>query len=398
MASSTPCDATAPLSHVLVAVETFSGYQRRIVQGVIAYAGRHRPTWDFLFDPRPAVNRAEKLGRFPDAEGVIAHLDPREPAVGLAMRRFRERGVPVVVVEQLPAEGVPAVLIDNGAIGRMAFDHLRGKGFTRFAFLGGPGPWVFAERRAAFAAAVEGAGMGGVLEPPPGSEDWGMSAGSRDAMRAWVAGLPKPVGLLAANVDLARRAASACREVGAAVPESVAVLGVDHDELVSQLTVPPLSVIDHGMERAGFEAAALLDRLMRGEPPPADPVVLPPAGVIERQSTDTLAVEDEDVREAVRLIREGAADGLGVPGVLRAIPVSRRKLELGFRRHLGRTMHGEVVRVRVERAKRLLAETEMPLPEVAERCAFRHASRLSEAFARHVGRTPSAYRRASRGG
>ena len=383
---------------VLLAVDVFAGYQRRIVRGVLDYEARHRRGWRFLFDPRPAADAGERLGRYGDADAVVLHGPHQTREAGRLVGRFRRRGVPVVFAGHA-VEGLPCACPDEAAVGRMAFEHLRGKGFARFAYFATPpGQPVFDARFAGLTAAA--GGLGPVVRSPDACAADGPRG--RRALVGWVASLETPVGLLCGNIDFARRAAGACAEAGVDVPTRVGVLGVDPDDLFCDMVHPPLSTIDHGMRRVGYEAARLLDRLLRGETVPDRPVVVPPAGVEQRQSTDTLAVEDQDVAAVLRAIDAGLEEeSVGARDLIEAAAVGRRSLEQRFKRAVGRGVQEELVRRRIERAKALLAEAgpfgPMKLPEVAARCGFANAARLSEAFVRVAGVRPGRWRQSVSG-
>jgi LacI family transcriptional regulator len=167
--------------------------------------------------------------------------------------------------------------------------------------------------------------------------------------------------------------------------------------LLCDLASPPLSSVIPNTHRTGYEAAALLDRLMAGQRVAAKPHLIAPLGVAARQSTDVLAVDDRDVARAVQFIREHACGGINVADVLRAVPLSRRVLEQRFRRLLGHTPHEEILHVRLDRVKQLLAETDLPLYLIADRTGFEHVEYLSVVFKRDTGRTTSACREAARG-
>jgi LacI family transcriptional regulator len=192
----------------------------------------------------------------------------------------------------------------------------------------------------------------------------------------------------------ARHVLDACRRVGLAVPDQVAVVGVDNDEFLCNLSDPPLSSVAPDTRRTGYEAAALLDRLMSGrEKSRGQSTFVQPLGVVARRSTDVLALADPDVSAAVRFIREHACDGIAVKDVLDEVPLSRRVLEGRFRKLFGRTPHDEIARVRFERVRRLLRETSLPLAEVAQRSGFRNAEYLATAFRREFAMSPNDYRR-----
>jgi LacI family transcriptional regulator len=277
----------------------------------------------------------------------------------------------------------------------MAFQHLRDKGLRRFAF-SSLDLWPMSERREAFKRIVAEAGFEPVDTFSIDPRHQSMNPGQRDALRQWVAGLQKPVGLFCASIAEAWRVVEACHQLGVHVPDEVAVVGCDKDDLTCVFTHPPLSTIDHGMEHAGYEAAALLHRLMDGEPAPKEPLLIAPVGVIERQSSDTLAIEDANVRDAMRYIREAALRGIAPGDVVEQVLVGRRRLEMRFKEVVGRTIQQQIVHERVEHARHLLINTELSLADIGRRCCFDHVSRLSEAFTRVVGTPPSVYRRESR--
>jgi LacI family transcriptional regulator len=209
----------------------------------------------------------------------------------------------------------------------------------------------------------------------------------------WIHSLPKPLGLMACNDFRGIQALDACRRAGIAVPEEMAVIGVDNEELVCKLAYPPLSSVVPNARRIGYEAAALLDRLMRGEPEPTIPLAIPPLEVITRLSTDVNAIADPDVAAAMRFIREHACEGIGVDEVLAQVPVSRSVLQRRFRSLLGRSIHAVIAAVRLQRAKQLLVETDLSLAVIAKRTGFSHVEYLCAAFRQAVGLPPGAYRR-----
>ena len=204
--------------------------------------------------------------------------------------------------------------------------------------------------------------------------------------------LPKPAGVFAAYDIKGRQLLDACRDAGVAVPEEIAVVGVDNDELLCGLATPPLSSVIPNTRRTGYEAARLLDRMLQGEEVPPEGHFIPPLGVHARQSTDILAVEDREIAAAMRFIREQACDGITVEDVLRAVPLSRRVLERRFRAVVGRTPHEEILRLRLDRVKQLLAETDLSLERISTLAGFAHPEYMSVAFKREIGVTPGCHR------
>jgi LacI family transcriptional regulator len=185
----------------------------------------------------------------------------------------------------------------------------------------------------------------------------------------------------------------ACRRVNVQVPDEVAVIGVDNDEFLCNLSSPPLSSVNINSQQVGYEAAVLLDRMMAGEPAPTQPLLLTPHSVVPRESTNVLATEDRDLAAAIRFIREHACDGLRLKDCVREIGLSRRELERRMRKLLGRSPKEEITRVQIERAKELLAETDLPGSAIAEKCGYSQPRYFNQVFHGRVGLPPGAYRR-----
>jgi LacI family transcriptional regulator len=177
------------------------------------------------------------------------------------------------------------------------------------------------------------------------------------------------------------------------VPDDVAIVGCDNDELICTLAHPPLTSIQNAGERTAFEAARMLERWLDGHPPPEEPLLLPPGGLVVRQSSDILTIPDEDIRAAVRFIRDHIEELIGVEDVLRAVMISRRSLERKFKTILGRSPLDEIRRVRIERVKQLLTASDMPMPEIAARAGFSGPDRLAVVFRDETGMAPTDYRK-----
>jgi LacI family transcriptional regulator len=207
-----------------------------------------------------------------------------------------------------------------------------------------------------------------------------------------LSGLPKPVAVFACYDNRGQQVLEACRRAGLAVPEDVAVLGVDNDEVLCLLSPPPLSSVILNPRRAGWEAAALLALMMGGEKVSDEPLLIPSIGIATRQSSDILAVGDAKLAAALRYIREHACEGIRVSDVLRHCPMARRALEEKFHRFIGRTPRQEILRVRINRVKELLIGTGLPVGEIAERAGFEPET-LSSVFRQVTNLAPSEYRR-----
>lgn len=208
----------------------------------------------------------------------------------------------------------------------------------------------------------------------------------------WIKRLPKPVGVMACNDMRGQQVLNTCRALGVAVPDEVAVIGVDNDEVLCTLSDPPLSSVVPDTERIGYETATLLDRMMRGGRGPDGQIFIKPKAIITRRSTEVLAVEDRQIAAATRFIREHACEGIDVSDVLRVVPMSRSTLDRRFFALMNCSPKDEILRVRLNRAKQLLAETNLSLPLIAEKLGLEHAEYLSRIFKKRVGLTPSEFR------
>jgi LacI family transcriptional regulator len=298
----------------------------------------------------------------------------------------------------LPGLKVPTVDVDHVAVGRLAADYFLERKFDHFGFFGSESAAYSRIREAAFRDRVAEAGhavsschteyLADLATPAL----WKKSA---QKTRRWLRKLTKPAAILCCEDAPARYLADVCRQIGLRIPEDVALLGSGNDDLECGLTQPALSSIAVPSQRVGYEAAALLDRLMSGEPHPREPLLVPPLHVVTRHSTDIMAIEDEIVQAALQYIRRHAWEAMSVAKLAHGIAVGRRLLERRFRSVLGRSVLEEIYRLRIARAKQLLTDTHLPIATVAERSGFPNTRRLDVVFAKRTGVTPTAYRRQS---
>jgi LacI family transcriptional regulator len=202
----------------------------------------------------------------------------------------------------------------------------------------------------------------------------------------------RQIGVFAANDIVATDVLDAADRAGLVVPDEIAVMGVDNDLVVTELASTPLTSVDTARERVGYEAAALLDRIIDGEPPPTAPVLVEPAGVVVRHSTQVFAVSDPDIAKAIRFIRDNFRNPITVAEVAEATFLSRRRLQDRFLRVLGHGMNDEIARQRLEFCKHLLTQTTHKISLIAPMAGFGDVNRLGKTFKRHVGMTPQEYR------
>jgi LacI family transcriptional regulator len=361
---------------VALLIETSNAYARGLLAGIMAYVRQHKP-WSIYL---PELGRGDMPPRW-RGDGIIARIETKEIA-----RAVARSGLPVVDVSAgRHIKTIPWVETDDAEITRLAVDHLLERGFRHLAFCGEARFNWSRWRSDQFRKLVRG----GHVYESSGTEAWSQE---HNSLLAWVRKLPRPVGIMACYDIKAQQLLDVCRENGVAVPEEVAVIGVDNDPLLCSLTSPPLSSVIPNTHRTGYEAAALLDRAMNGERIAAKGHLIPPIGVETRQSTDVLALADREIAVAVRFIREHACDGATIGDLLRVVPLSRRVMEARYRKATGRTPHQDLVRFRIDRVKQLLAETDHSLERIATLAGFDHPEYMSVAFKRESGTTPGRFR------
>lgn len=376
-----------PRLRVALLIETSNRYGRDLLHGVHDWVSANEP-WSIRLTEQARRAPLPAWLRHWQGDGIIARVDSAATAAAL-----RRTGLPVVDVsaERVKSE-FPRVSIDNGAVAQLAAAHLLERRLRHFAFCGDDQYLWSRQRGAAFAQVLRGQGYRPTAFSLPRRLRLGWEQETQ-AMANWLAGLPKPVGVFACFDGRAQQVLEACQVAGLAVPEAVAVLGVDDDEVVCELSDPPLSSVLPNARRTGYEAAALLARLMAGRKLVlADSKEIEPIRVVERRSTEALAVADRHVAAALRFIRDHAHDGIGVKDVLRAVPVSRTLLERKFSHLVGESPHRQIRRHQLDKARQLLAETGLPVARIADMTGFESASYLSAVFRRETGETPRAYR------
>ena len=366
--------------HVAVLIETSSAYGRGLIRGIAEYV-QSQTAWSLRLEETGPVRTVPAWMRRWHGQGIIARLET--PSIA---RSLLAKGVPLVNVSGCASPtGVPHVDLDNGGVCRMAVDHLVQRGFRHFAYSGNPRFQWSRWRREHFTrevAAVTGAS-------PFECEN---STGDDRRLDAWLKALPKPVAILACNDQRGCAVLQACQRIGLAVPQEVAVLGVDNDEILCTLARPPLSSVVPDPRGIGYMAAQTLHELLQGHGTNTMERWVQPLTVCSRQSTDATAVNNWHVSQSLRIIQGQAVRDLHVDDVAAQVQTSRRYLEERFRAMLGCSIHDEIFRVRMASAQRLLSTTDLPLKDVAARSGFRRADYLSTVFREKLGVSPREYR------
>jgi LacI family transcriptional regulator len=379
-----------PPVKVALLIETSNAYARGLLRGIVSYIREHRP-WSLHLSEHNRGDQPPSWLSHWDGHGIIARIE--NPAIAAALKHVSVPIVDVSAARLIPS--LPWFETDDGAIAHLAAEHLLERGFKHFGYAGDARFNWSKWRCEHFQNSLRAASYDCHIFPAPrdSHEDHEKQVAE---LAKWVRSIPKPVGIMACYDFRGQQVLDACRRLGLAVPDEVAVIGVDNDELLCELSNPPLTSVIPNMHRTGYEAAALMDQMIAGKTARGETHLIPPLGIATRQSTDVLVIEDRNVARAVHYIRQNACAGIQVKDVLRVVPQSRTLLESRFKRLIGRTPHEEILRVRLNRVKELLVETDLSLDEIAERTAFNHVEYLSVAFRREIGIPPSQFRAQNR--
>ena len=368
-----------------------SVYGRDIMLGATQYINAHCQ-WDI----HGVVCRVlDKTIDWPICEGAItAGLAPAVFSVVCARSRH------VVSCSSVnKSSNACMVCLDYAATGKMAAEHLIECGLQNFSYYGELGKLPSTQRAEGFAAAVCRRGLSYIPCPLTFSGlDNSVHAKPWIELTDWLKNLPKPIGIMAYDDAAGYYLSAACRHSGINVPEQIAIIGVNNDKLFCEIACTPLSSVETQFTRFGFAAAHMLDRLLQGEQlsEQETDVRITPIGVVKRRSTDLLAVNDPQLAEALRFIRQHACEPCSVEQVTQHVAMGRSVLERRLMQKVGRTPGEEIMRIRIDTAKRLLQQTELRLHDIATQCGFSCDSSFARAFHNAVGDTPLAYRRTAK--
>lgn len=380
---------------VALFVESSSAYGRGVLRGIRRYVADHQ-SWSILWKQLDIITPLPRDLANWEIDGLISRSTDPEMAEQLQSARF-----PVVdLTDRHKDFGLNHIWTDNQAVGQIAAEHLIERRFRHFAFVGYEKERWCIDRCNSFQEELAQHGftchtyLKGDLnlshEPLPDQ---------RDHLAEWLKSLPQPVGIMACHDVRGHQILDVLSELEISVPENAAVIGCDDDELRCQFTSPPMSSVRPNSDLIGYRSAFLLDELMaKRQQSPLPTEYIAPLGITIRHSSDILAIEDQDIAMAVKLIREHALEGITVKDILTQVPVSRSYLERGMRRFLKRSPQAEIRNIQLKRVRQLLSETEFPLSEIAHQCGFQHPEYMSVVFKRELGETPGQYRKRTRMG
>lgn len=378
------------MKHVAILIETSREYGRGLLRGIARY-NREHGNWLTYFEPQGLGDVPPRWLKTWKGDGILARIDNLPTAAVL-----RAKEVPIVNLRGvLSVLEFPFIGSDNKAVGRLAANHFLERGFKHMGFCGfgeqaHPGLMKRGECFRDFLetrnCTCEILNVAGGL----GKSNWERQ---QKQISRWIEQLPKPVGVMTANDDIGLQVLDACRRVNVSVPDEVAVLGVDNDEYLCEMSIPPLSSIDINSDETGYLAAALLADMMKGKKPPARMPLVKPGGIVVRRSTDVLATSDQEVIKAAQFIRAHACRQIKVTDVLQHAAVSRSSLAPRFKRVLGQTMHQYMLQVQLDHALKLLLETNYPIKRIAHDTGFKSVHYFTRVFSAAKGESPAALRR-----
>lgn len=376
---------------VVLLLESSRSSGRDMLRGVANYAHHYGP-WSFYWEPA-GLEKAWPLLKTLDADGIILR-DVEKVEEVLAS------GIPAVVVghSRMEIPGLVNVVTDSESIGTLAAEHLLNAGFRVFGYCGltqgsiERTPWSL-QRGESFSRRLSAAGFETHFYRPPPARLQLSGTRERQHIASWLASLPTPVGIMACNDDRGQQVIEACRLARLIIPDQVAVIGADNDELVCSLSDPPMSSVAVNFERAGYESAQLLGQMMSGCRVRGMKILVQATFVVARRSTNIITVDDPQLANALRFIRDHSRGLISVPDVARAAGLSRRVLEKRFKRVLKRSALQEVRRARVAAISRMLVETNQTIAQIALTLGFTSEEHIARYFRREHNMTPLAYRR-----
>ncbi len=371
-------------------------YDRQVIEGIGEYLQAAQCDWDVYFED-DFCSRLDGLKHW-KGDGIIADFD--NPEVEDILKGTQ---IPTVAVggsyqrrEDYPQ--LPYVATDNAALVKSAYQHLKRKGLTEFGFYGVPANkyhrWS-SERQNAFIDQVSSDGYRphvyeGYLTS---TQIWETA---QQGLENWLSDLPKPVGIVAVTDSRARHLLQICDHLNIMVPEHVAIIGIDNENMARYLNRTALSSVEQGCKQMGYEAAKILHRMLLGYQLDKSLVLVDPTGVQERQSSDYRALKDPHVIQAMHFIRHNACRGVKVAQVVDYIGLSRTNLEARFMDEMGCSMHEQLHMTKFSRACELIISTNLPFDEIARTCGYPSVQYMYTVSRKNLGMTPGEYRVSSR--
>jgi len=375
---------------VILLIEKSRAFGRGLLQGIARYSRLHGnclffDEQTFYLSNNTGTNLIRSIKSI-CADGIIMPQTGRTEDI-LAL------GLPTIIsdVREKRADRY-TILTDGRSAGKMAAEHFLDRGFKNFAFCGPDAVFWSDERAAGFTKRIQQAGFKTSSCNQPANRRAYSRQKLRRNLSQWLNSLPKPAAVLLCNDELARIALELCKTAGINVPDEIALMGVDNDELLCGLANPTLSSIALNTERAGYQAAALLDRLMSDEKIPYQDIIVQSTHVAQRLSTDILAIEDPQVKKAAKFIKDNATRAISVRDVAESTSLSRREMERRFQKLLGRTIYKQIRRARAAQISKMLTETNLTISKIALSLGFKSVEHIARYFKKEYGISPTQYR------
>ena len=374
---------------IAILVDTATSWGRRTVRGILDYTLQHG-LWDVWIDPK-GQNETFSLPKGEQFDGVIARVSTKQLQNDLKASRL-----PIVNVSgiQFGKSPFPRICVDQKMSADLALEHFKSRALKHFAYVGPRHLDYVKQHVRAFEHAVSISGMKchAYVNKTTGRDDYFWHP-SQKRLITWLRNLPKPIGIYTWGFEVGRDLILACRKAGLQVPHDVAILGGDYDELLSDASHPALSGILTPAQQVGYQAASILHQQFQGKPVSREPIFLPPKTVVERLSTEVMAIDDPQILQAIQYLQAHACENITVDDILRKVPMARRALERKFKSLLGRSPAKEICHIRIQRARKLLSETNLSMQDIAEACGYTSYTYLGNVFKKETGQSPGRYRK-----
>jgi len=380
---------------VILLISTARSYERGILRGICQYTKLKGP-WvvyhplHVYLEPKRHKDLLDQMVAF-EADGIIM----REQCRSEDNDTILKMKIPTIVspfTNNRRFSRLPLLRADSDEVGKTGAQYLIDHGYHAFGFCGYPTmPWS-KQRGHAFCQSVSDVGCDTFVYRSGSNSTLNTSEDELSLLVDWLHGLQKPIGIMACNDDRARQLCEACKVAGYNIPDEIGIMGVDNDEMVCSLNTPLLTSIALNTEKCGYQAAQLLDEWIQTKKKPKQTISLVPTHVVSRQSTDIIHIEDPAVAQAIRFIRDYSARPINVADVLNAVSVSLRTLQYRFHKVLGRTIHEEITRARMERVAQMLVQTDLSIKKIAIDLGYSGPKHIARVFRHEKGMTLAEFR------
>ena len=367
---------------IALLIETSTSYGRELIRGIAKYADLNT-SWIFFNEPRGIMDKLPKLFKW-KPDGIIMRDTPEN-------MKLLKLNIPTIISirYEKAVDGIPNIISDSNEIGKIATTYFRNKGFTQFAFCGFDDmPWS-KERESAFSKEILSKEKLYVYKNEKSKFDY-----EQELMwlADWLKSLPKPIALLTCNDVKGAKIIEACKLAELKIPQEIAILGVNNDDMICEITSPPLSSISMDIKNAGYEAGKRLDKMIRENTKDNSQIIVKPQQIITRASTDIFAINDPMVAIALHYISQNAKINIQVDDVADYAGTNRRNLERRFRRILKRSVYEEIKRSKIETISKVLIESNISITEIAHNMGFSNNHHISRYFKSAKGISPLKFR------